>query len=82
MSSDRVQFEESPLSRFLKERWLSLLLGVLALIFIVQNTDSTRLSLLWMNFDSPLWVVLALMLLIGIIVGSVRTKRRLTRKED
>ena len=82
MSNDDERFSKgSPLTNFLKERWLSLLVGVVALIFILQNTKSVELKFLFWSIDWPLWIVLALLFLAGVIVGAVRTKRRLTRAD-
>jgi uncharacterized integral membrane protein len=48
--------------------------------FIAQNTDSTDVTFLFVEFTAPLWVVLlvtaALALLLGELVGALIRRRR------
>ncbi|MFV0309921.1 MAG: lipopolysaccharide assembly protein LapA domain-containing protein, partial [Desertimonas sp.] len=44
---------------------------ILALIFVLQNTGSARVNLLWADIDMPAWLWMALLFLGGMIVGSI-----------
>ena len=63
-----------------KAPWRPFLAGalvVLILIFVFQNTASIGLRYLWIHFHAPLWLMLAITLLVGIAVGwLVRSRRR------
>jgi lipopolysaccharide assembly protein A len=51
---------------------------VLALIFLVQNTEEARIEVLWADVDAPLWVALLVAFAAGLVVGGLmaRTRRR------
>lgn len=60
------------------------LIALIALLFVVQNTDSVPLSFLWFEFNSPLWIMLLIFMAIGAILfyGVARRRRwRKARKE-
>lgn len=55
------------------------ILVVVALVLVLQNTQSVRVELLFWNVEWPLWIVLLLMLVIGAAIGylaSWRARRR------
>lgn len=66
----------SPLVRFLTRRWLTIVLVILAIVFITQNRERVTISLFWMHLNSPLWVTLAVLFLVGLIAGGATFKRR------
>ena len=68
--------ELNPAVRFALHNWIPITLFVLAAAFIGQNRDSQRIHLLWMTVESPMWLLLSLMLLIGIVVGALLNRRR------
>lgn len=43
-------------------------LGVLAVVFVLQNGTSTQIDYLGLNFEAPLWVILALAIVVGIVL--------------
>lgn len=51
-------------------------LGVLALIFIFENTRSTRIRLIVPEVTMPLWVALLATGLIGALCGAYAMRRR------
>ncbi|WP_448061701.1 LapA family protein [Cellulomonas hominis] len=61
----------NPVTAFLARRWLALVLLVLVAVFIGQNRATVSLDLFWLSVRAPQWFVLALVLLVGIIVGWV-----------
>ncbi|QMW68215.1 LapA family protein [Mumia sp. ZJ1417] len=61
---------------FLKQRWLPLVLLVVAIVFVFQNRDDTTISFLFLEWTSPLWFTLALVLVVGIAIGWALRGRR------
>jgi len=58
----------------------SAVLGVLLLVFVFSNTESTNVSLLVIDIEAPLWLVLAGVIVvsfgIGYVVGGRGQKRK------
>ena len=48
----------------------------LAAVFIGQNRDRQAVRLLWITVESPMWLLLSAMLLVGVIVGLLVHRRR------
>lgn len=71
---------ESAVGRFLRTRWLSILIVIVAVIFIAQNRQETTIQLFAGAASAPLWVVLAVLFLAGAITGALRTRRRAGRR--
>ncbi|MFJ5773003.1 lipopolysaccharide assembly protein LapA domain-containing protein [Streptomyces sp. NPDC093094] len=57
-------------------RWFVLALGVLGLIFIFENTQSTEIRLLIPVVTMPLWVALLITMIIGVLCGAFLARRR------
>lgn len=76
---ERAQ-EENPVLTLFKGHWITIVLALLAIIFIAQNTVDLHLRLLWMTFTAPLWLALALVTLIGVAVGWMLKRRSARRK--
>ncbi|AJT41614.1 lipopolysaccharide assembly protein LapA domain-containing protein [Psychromicrobium lacuslunae] len=74
------QSQENAFVRFLKDKWLAIVLVILVIIFIAQNTATVSISLLWWTLSSPLWVSLAAVLLVGAIIGYIISRRRQNRR--
>lgn len=68
--------ELNPVVRFVLHNWIPILLVALAAVFIGQNRETQRIHLLWMTVESPMWLLLSAMLLIGIVVGVLVNRRR------
>lgn len=66
----------NPLSRFALRHWAALALVGLAAVFIAQNRETQRIHLLWMTVESPMWLLLSAMLLVGAVVGLLLNRRR------
>ena len=56
------------------------LIALIALLFVVQNTDSVPFSFLWFEFDWPLWIMLLVFTAIGAVVALGVARHRRTRK--
>jgi uncharacterized integral membrane protein len=56
-------------------------IGILALVFVLQNTGHIRVHVLFASIDNPAWVWLVILFAAGYVVGSIfpwfhrRTKR-------
>jgi uncharacterized integral membrane protein len=50
---------------------VGIVIAVLALIFIFQNTNRTRVDLLFWHVDRPAWLWLLIVFAAGFIVGSI-----------
>lgn len=64
------------LTRFAAQYWAPVALIALAAIFIGQNRDRQQVHLLWMTVESPMWLLLAAMLVIGVLTGLLLRRRR------
>lgn len=58
----------------------ALVAGVLAVIFIFQNTATGRIHFLFMSFEAPVWIFFAVLLLVGAAFGWVFRGRRDKKK--
>lgn len=61
---------------FALRHWVVLILIALAAIFIAQNRESSRVHMLWTTVESPMWLLLAVMLVVGVLVGLLLYRRR------
>ena len=72
--------EESPrgnaVSRFALRYWAPIVLVALAAVFIGQNRDRQQVGFLWLTIESPMWLLLAAMLVVGVIVGVLLQRHR------
>lgn len=57
------------------------LIALAALLFILQNTESTRFEFLWFDFDWPLWTMLLAFMAAGAIVAYGVARRIRSRRE-
>ncbi|MBH5146367.1 DUF1049 domain-containing protein (plasmid) [Rhodococcus qingshengii] len=57
---------------------LAAVLVVLAAIFILQNRAATTIQLFWVSVQSPLWLTLVVILVLGWATGLLTTRRTKT----
>ena len=57
---------------------LAAVLVVLTLIFIFQNRSETTITLFWVSVQSPLWLTLVVILLLGWIAGLLTRRKKPT----
>ncbi len=62
--------------RFALRYWVALILVALAAIFIAQNRERPRVHILWITVESPMWLLLTVMFVVGILVGLLLRRRR------
>jgi LPXTG-motif cell wall-anchored protein len=72
--------EETPrgsaLARFALNYWAPIALVALSAVFIGQNRDRQQVHFLWATVESPMWLLLAAMLVVGVVVGLLLRRRR------
>ena len=49
--------------------WLGLVLLVVAIVFILQNRGSTRIEVFTLSVSAPLWLILVVAVVVGMLVG-------------
>lgn len=55
-------------------------LGVVALVFVAQNTSRGRVNFLFWDLDAPAWVWMLILFAAGVVVGSLSPWLRGRRK--
>ncbi len=68
--------EMNPTLRFLLHNLIPITLFAVTAAFIAQNRETARVHLLWLVVESPMWLLLSAILLIGILVGVLVNRRR------
>ncbi|MEI7913897.1 MAG: DUF1049 domain-containing protein [Mycobacteriaceae bacterium] len=68
--------ESNPVLKFVVHNWIPIVLLAVTAAFIGQNRETARVHLLWMMLESPMWLLLSAILLIGIVVGVLLNRRR------
>jgi uncharacterized integral membrane protein len=63
--------ETKPRRRVTAKLVLVLVLIVLAVIFIAQNRDSHEIDVLFWTVSAATWIWLLIMLVIGVVIGSM-----------
>jgi uncharacterized membrane protein len=63
-------------TRFAQRNWAAIALVALAAVFIGQNRDRQSIHLLWITVESPMWLLLSAMLVVGIAVGLLLNRGR------
>jgi lipopolysaccharide assembly protein A len=62
--------------RIAARHWLAIVLIVLAVIFVVQNTVRHEVHFLWVSVEAATWVVLIVIFLAGVVTGWLLGRRR------
>lgn len=64
------------LSKLTAKNWIAIIGAILAVVFIVQNRQSVRIELFFLNLNAPLWIALGVVLLIGWVIGRFSFRKR------
>ena len=62
------------------KQFISILLALVLLLFIVQNTDDVQVKFLTVTFETSQWIVLTVTALLGAAVGAGAFARRQKRR--
>jgi putative membrane protein len=65
----------NPAVRFALNYWAPIVLVAVSAVFIGQNRDRQQVHFLWASVESPMWLLLAVMLLVGVVVGVLLRRR-------
>jgi uncharacterized integral membrane protein len=68
--------KKSLISRMTLARWVSLVLVIVAVVFIFQNTATTSIQLFWVSVETPLWFTLLVVFVVGWLAGFLTGRRR------
>ncbi len=64
------------------KQFISIVLALLLVLFIVQNTNDVQVKFLTVTFETSQWLVLAVTALLGAVAGAGVFARRQKRKAD
>lgn len=56
--------------------WMALILVALAALFVAQNRDRVRVHVLWVTLESPMWSILVIIFVVGLLIGLLLRWRR------
>lgn len=76
MAQDEAARPAGRVRRFAMRYWLALILVALAAIFVAQNRERVRVHVLWVSVDSPMWILLTIIFVIGIVIGLLLHRRK------
>lgn len=86
MANDRRRDPNDPLGRSKPDRswrlYLAAALALLALILIVQNSQSVEFKFFFVEGETPLFFGLIIAVLLGMLIGWLLPKVRRDRKRD
>jgi uncharacterized integral membrane protein len=71
----------NPIAGFVRNRWLPIVLVILAAVFIGQNRDPISIDLFWLQVRAPLWLILLVAVIVGILIAASGSRRRRRRRE-
>ncbi|GEK20257.1 LapA family protein [Cellulomonas xylanilytica] len=80
MSGTSTAPQESSFAAFLRRRWLAIVIVVVTVVVIAANRQEVQFSLVFTHFAMPLWVILAITFVLGIVVGWIAKTRRAGRR--
>ncbi|HEX9762991.1 MAG TPA: LapA family protein [Acidimicrobiia bacterium] len=59
---------------------IALIAIALVVIFVLQNMDSTNITVLWWDAETPLWLLALVIFALGFLAGYLVKTRRVRRK--
>ncbi|WP_223690317.1 LapA family protein [Leifsonia poae] len=83
MSTEPLTSTENGFVRFLKRKWLAIVLVILFVVIAIQNgvgSDKATIFLLWATLSMPTWLLVLIVFLVGGIVGWIFARNRASRK--
>jgi lipopolysaccharide assembly protein A len=81
--TDTSEKRDNGFVRFLKRKWLAIILVILLIIIAIQNgvaDETSKIFLLFWHVEWPTWVVVLLVFIIGGVVGWIFARNRAARK--
>lgn len=80
VNDDRDAATENDAVDLVRRYGLPVVLIVVGVLFVVQNTARTQFNFLWFEFDWPLWIMLVVFAAIGAVIAWAVGLRRRARK--
>ena len=80
MSANQPVEKTNRFVSFLADSWVAILVVILAIIFILQNQQSSTIRLLVVNVEAAQWLVFAIIFMGGGLTGWVLARRRAKRR--
>jgi uncharacterized integral membrane protein len=56
--------------------WVAVILVALAAIFVAQNRERVGVHVLWVTVESPMWFILVIIFVVGVLIGLLLRRRR------
>lgn len=84
MTRTEAGSDENGFVRFLKRKWLAIVLVLLLVIVAIQNLvggDRATVFLLWGELVMPTWALVVIVFLVGGVVGWILARNRAARRE-
>ena len=75
-TADTKPTSRGHVGRFALRYWVAIVLVLLAAIFVAQNRMRIPVNLLWVSVISPLWLLLTVIFLAGLVTGLLLHRRR------
>ncbi|WP_281858493.1 hypothetical protein [Salana multivorans] len=79
-SSTRAAGDDATVGTYVKKYWFPALLTILAIVFIVVNSDDIRVNLIAVQVTAPAWLVYAILVVVGWIIGWFGHQRSVKRR--
>lgn len=64
------------LSKISVAQWAGLIIAVLAVVFVLMNTQDTAINLFGLTLSGPQWFVLLIVFVVGWLVGVLTSRSR------
>jgi uncharacterized integral membrane protein len=79
MADERNPSEESLLQKIGPRGILAGVIGIVVLVFIIENTRSTKIRFIGPQVKAPLWLALVIAAALGAVAGLLIDRRRTRR---
>lgn len=76
---NRPEKKPSLLARVSPTQWVAIGLAILAVVFVLENRAKVSVQILLITVQSPMWLILLAMFIVGWIAGVLTTRRRARR---
>jgi lipopolysaccharide assembly protein A len=69
----------NPVLRYLGAHWAAVVLVVVTVVFVAENRERVSIDVLVVHVRAPLWLVLSVTAVVGILIGLLIARRRAKR---
>ena len=75
-TTDTTPTSGGHIGRFALRNWVAIVVVLLAAILVAQNRMRIPVNVLWVRVTSPLWLLLTIIFLAGLLTGLLLHRRR------